>query len=301
MYGVYEADFYNYALNMFREAGHADCRMPIYANHTLKQAVYLDSVHTQFFEDDEKEILKAAYNISHLFNLDRRVFDRGHKKIAYYSIVLDCLKEDRSQTANNIHKTIHRTFDADASIVLFLLTGNIMLSIVTDSNDIYLSDWYEYFYGVDELIERISIYNLPLTDAHHFVDELVYCCARDYYLRPLPHGRLLFTLLPDNYLMLYPDSINGTIIDALDVAVNEVIDKYGDDYVEPNHSVPVSTKEIEDQLELVAFELASIEDEEVEDSEQEPKDSTDKYEFRNIPKEILNNPILLLKWIESNE
>jgi len=37
-----------------------------------------------------------------------------------------------------------------------------MLSIVTDSNDIFLSDWYEYYYGVDELIEKINICNLPL-------------------------------------------------------------------------------------------------------------------------------------------
>lgn len=301
MYGVYEADFYNYALNMFREAGHADCGMPIYSNHTLKQAIYLDSAHTQFFDNDEKETLKAAYNISHLFNLDHSVFEKGHKKVAYYSVVLDCSIKFRSQIANNIHKAIHRTFDADASIVLFLLKGNIMLSIVTDSNDIFLSDWYEYFYGVDELIEKINICNLPLTDEFHFVDELVYCCARDYYLHPLPHGRLLFTLLPDNYLMLYPDSIYGTIVDALDVAVNEIKEKYGDDYVEPDHSVPVSTKEIEDQLELVALEIDSIEDEKFEDIEHEASDSIDKYEFRNIPENVLNDPILLLKWIESNE
>ena len=166
MYGVYEADFYNYALNMFSEAGHADCRMPIYANHTLKQAVYLDSSHAQLLDEDEKEILKSAYNISHLFNLDHNVFDKGYKKVAYYSVVLDCSKSVRSRTANNIHKVIHRTFDTDASIVLFLLNGNIMLSIVTDSNDIYLSDWYEYFYGVDELIEKINICNLPLTDEY---------------------------------------------------------------------------------------------------------------------------------------
>lgn len=300
MYGVYEADFYNYALNMFREAGHADCSMPIYANHTLKQAVYLDSTHTQLLDEDEKEVLKAAYNISHLFELDYRVFDKGHKKISYYSMVLDCSKNVRSQTANNIHKAIHRTFDADASIVLFLLNGNIMLSIVTDSNDIYLSDWYEYFYGVDELIEKINICNLPLTDEYHFVDELVYCCARDYYLHPLPHGRLLFTLLPDDYLMMYPDSDYGTLMYALDTVINEVKDKYGDDYVEPDHSVPVSTKEIEDQLELVALELASIENENVEDVKLESTDSIDKYEFRNIPKDIINDPVLLLKWIESN-
>ena len=101
--------------------------------------------------------------------------------------------------------------------------------------------------------------------------------------------------------MMYPDSVYGTIIEALDVAVNEVRNKYGDDYVEPDHSVPVSTKEIEDQLELVALELASIENENVEDVEQKSADSVDKYEFRNIPKDILNDPVLLLKWIESNE
>ena len=134
----------------------------------------------------------------------------------------------------------------------------------------------------------------------NIVDELVYCCARDYYLHPLPHGRLLFTLLPDNYLLMYPDSVYGTIIDALDVAVNEVRDKYGDDYVEPDHSVPVSIKEIEDQLELVALELDSIEDENVGEERQESTNSTDKYEFRNIPKDVLNDPVLLLKWIESN-
>ena len=300
MHGVYEADFYNYALNMFREAGHADCIMPLYANHTLKQAVYLDSTHTQLLDEDEKEILKAAYNISHLFDLDYKVFDKGHKKISYYSIVLNCSKDVRSQTANNIHKAIHRTFGVDASIVLFLLNGNILLSIVNDSNDIYLSDWYEYFYGVDELIEKISIWNLPLTDEHRFIDELVYCCARDYYLHPLPHGRLLLTLLPDNYLMLYPDANYGTIEEALEVAVNEVKEEYGDDYVKPDHSVPVSTKEIEDQLELIGLELDNIENEMSADMEQESSDAKDKYEFRNIPEEVLGDPISLLKWIESN-
>ena len=300
MCGVYEADFYNYALDMFREAGHADCRMPLYANHTLKQAVYLDSTHTQLLDEDEKEVLKAAYNISHLFDLDYKVFDKGNKEISYYSIVLDCSKDVRSQTANNIHKAIHRTFGVDASIVLFLLNGNILLSIVNDSNDIYLSDWYEYFYGVDELIERINICNLPLTDEYHFIYELVYCCARDYYLHPLPHGRLLFTLLPDNYLMMYPDSDYGTLMDALDTVINEVKDKYGDDYVEPDHSIPVSTEEIEDQLELIGLELASIENGEDLDVEQESSNPMDKYEYRNIPKDVLSDPIRLLKWIESN-
>jgi hypothetical protein len=300
MCGVYEADFYNYALDMFREAGHADCIIPLYANHTLKQAVYLDSTHAQLLDEDEKEVLKAAYNISHLFDLDYKVFDKGHKKISYYSIVLECSKDVRSQTANNIHKVIHRSFNVDASIVLFLLNGNIMLSIVNDSNDIYLSDWYEYFYGVDELIERINICNLPLTDEYHFVDELVYCCARDYYLHPLPHGRLLFSLLPDNYLTLYPDSDYGTLMDALDAVINEVKDKYGNDYVEPDHSIPVSTEEIEDQLELIGLELASIENEEDLDVEQESSNPMDKYEYRNIPKDVLSDPIRLLKWIESN-
>ena len=101
--------------------------------------------------------------------------------------------------------------------------------------------------------------------------------------------------------MLYPDSDYGTLMDALDTVINEEKEKYGDDYVEPDHSVPVSTKEIEDQLELVALELASIENETVEDVKQESTDAIDKYEFRNIPKDILNDPVLLLKWIESNE
>lgn len=301
MYGEYETDFYNYALNMFREAGHADSTMPIYSNHTLKQAVYLDSPRAQLLDEDEKEILTAAYNISHLFNLGRSVFDKGYKQVAYYSIVLDCSENERSRTANSIHKTIHRAFNVDASIILFLLNGYIMLSIVTDSNNIYLSDWYEYFYGVDELIEKIHICNLPLTDEYHFVDELVYCCARDYYLHPLPHGRLLFTLLPDNYLVMYPDAIYGTMIDALDAAVNEIAEKYGDDYVEPDHSVPVSTEEIEDQLELIGLELADMDDENDVDIDPELSDSVDKYEYRNIPKDVLDDPILLLKWIESHE
>ncbi|MGL4282499.1 hypothetical protein [Eubacterium aggregans] len=153
-----DESFYQDAIKIFRDAGYTVTDTPIFSNHSYKDIVYFDGTKMLMLDNLTATTLKIATNISHLFDLDDEFFEEGTgSRIAYYSVVLECNKLSRSQSAHDIHELFHSTFKADISILLFKNASSFLISIAGVENDIMLSDWFDCLLDTEEISNRIDI------------------------------------------------------------------------------------------------------------------------------------------------
>lgn len=161
---------------------------------------------------------------------------------------------------------------------------------------------------------------MSLKSAGDFANDFIYNSARCYFIYPITIQTAAYTMLPVNYFSNLDLSGEDFDIEDFKTTIREYLRyaeiKYGDDYVEQGEMETLSVN-VGAELDLLAFEL-ELEDEdeeglsgiasdddllsEIDDEEDDffDDDSSDEYEFSNIDKEILQDPILMLKHIEQN-
>lgn len=318
-----DSKFYKDALNLFVEAGHAATDLPIFCNHSVEEAVYFDCEASIVFSKKQLSILACSANISHLFDLNTDLFSKGKRdKISFYSLELLSLESCRSQAAYDVHKNLHSTFNATASVLLFKNKDKVMLSFVGYDSDVMLSDWYSIEKDFEHLINKIDISNMTLASARAYFYDFVYCSARWYYLNPISEEYATYSVLPTNYFLADERIFESAHVDREEI--KEMVQaflrfaetEYGDDYIDSSLE-RVSLINLGAELDLLAYEIEMEEDasdfHEVllyEDVENEyigdlygdtDVESLDRYEFEDIKPEIFENPMLLIKWLEKNE
>lgn len=308
--------FYDEALNLLRLAGHTSTIAPIYINHTFKQTVYFDTNKTLSTDAALSGLDITAINISHLFNLGNDLFESElQDKIGYYSVEIVSSLEDRSQAAYDIHRLLHPTFEESSTVMLFCHNDKFMLSIAKSDEDIVLSDWYDRYLDSGKVAEMIDISEFSFDSAADFICEFIYKIARDYYLHTTPTGLEIYDYLPvyQSYEILETWG-KEKIKEFVDNLMNKSQAEYGYDYVAPCNISDVNYNRIYDELETLSLDLENDEeipetlfdeDELFDDDNLEDEDDQiyledlDDNDLHGIPPEVINDPILLVKWLNN--
>jgi hypothetical protein len=304
-------DFCQYALNFFVESGHADSSAPVFDNHTSEQFVFFDNRSDYSLSDNELSLLKVFQNIAYLFSLGDNVFEkRSGKQVNFYSIELNCSKGSRSQAAFEIHEMLHPLINAYASVILFRWENYVMLSIICENSECILSDWYEAVDDYDCLVEKMHIANVSLQSARLYIEDLEYNVAREYYIYPVHREMIIYTALPIDCFTAEWDSFvdRDEIQQYAYDELNKYINKYGDDYVD-QEDVQTGNSDVGKELDMLLLEMDSIDEqsddmllEESDDEEfEEDEDiSEGDSELQNIDPDVLNDPVLMVKWLQKN-
>lgn len=257
--------------------------------------------------------------ISHLFNLNANTFIKNNGEyIGFYSMKIMSATSFRSQTAYDVHNLIRRALSGSASVILFEHNNQFMLSLQGYDTDVYLSDWYSMYDDSEILTERIHIGNISLITARECFYDLIYCCARKYFIYSISGKGIEYDLFPVNYFKS-SDSITDTYsldkeelkhqIQAL-VKMPEI--EYGDDYVEIGSAQNIQVS-LGAEFDLITFDLETddyytgidtIKADENEDVDSEDESESynlkDSYEFDYVDDEVFQDPILMLKWLSKN-
>lgn len=301
------------ALNLLRLARHTSTIAPIYINHTFKQVVYFDTNKTLSTDAALSGLDITAINISHLFNLGNELFESElGDKIGYYSVEIVSNLEGRSQAAYDIHRLLHATFGESNTVMFFCHNDKFMLSIAKSNEDIILSDWYDRYSDADKVAEMIDISEFSFASTSDFISEFIYKIARNYYLHPAPTGLEIYDYLP----VYQPDGIFETwgkdeIKEFVDDLMNKSQVEYGYDYIAPCTISDVNYNFIYDELETLSLDLEIDEeipetlfdedeffDDNLEDDQIYIKELDDN-DLNGIPSEVINDPILLVKWLNN--
>ena len=246
---------------------------------------------------EDRDTLTPIKQMAHLFDVSE--FTSASSNVRFFSIDLGDEKTDRSYDQYAIHSIIARKSNY-CSAAIFRKCSSVSLSVAYDRTSkpksIYLSDWFELSgTEIDAFFMRIGVACLSTQNGLEFANDLIYLVARDYYTHPQSYEYLRFEL------------------DNQDDFLAQIIDKYGDDYVadsiveENNKGIGTEDEPdfdlIEYDLEQMGlFELAEADD----DFNEEYQDDTiadgeeGSVHSRDIPKDVLADPVLLLKWLEEH-
>jgi hypothetical protein len=179
-----------------------------------------------------------------------------------------------------------------------------MLSISCENMNCILSDWYEAESDYDRLTEKMHVANVSLKSACSYIEDFIYNIARKYYIYPIHREMIIYTAIPIDYFnvgwdrYIDRDAIQQYKYDAL----NRYIDEYGDDYVDLN-DYSSRNADIGKELDMLLLEMDSIDEQndellEEHESDEEHENFEDDSELNNIDPEILNDPILMVKWLQ---
>ncbi|MGI6462136.1 MAG: hypothetical protein ACOX04_00680 [Candidatus Scatomorpha sp.] len=303
---IFDDFLYLLALKFFCESGHTDVSEAVFANHTPEQVVYFDSGMDISLSRTQRDILKNVTNISHIFDIKDVVFEEPETgSVSFYSIELLSTKQCRSQDAYDTHCLLRTIFAEVGSIILFRDYDELMLSVQGCGSDVYLSDWFHQDDDFELWAERINICGMSLRSAGDFISDFIYNSARYYFIYPITVETAVYTMLPENYFSklkfygekFYAEDFKETICEYLRIAEIE----YGDDYVKQGNMETLSTN-VGTELDLLALEIEEEGDlisvAEGEDDFSEDEYAKDEYEFSDIDEEILQDPILMLKYIK---
>ena len=297
-----EDGFYLYAMELFTMTGHSTSSVPLFANHSPEQFVYLDNHSYVSLSRDQRLMFGAFRNISKLF---------AYNECSFYSIILLTATSERSQIAHNIHTMLYPFMDSKGTICLFRCRNEIMLTFIGFGCRCILSDWYPLEDDYNRLLQRLDIANMSIGLSADYFRDMVYSLARSYYL----------LCQPSTYEIIPIDFIIGSLTERIDKEeLNDFIThelsaperEYGSDFVKYGESANSPEEDIGAELDLMLLEMDEEDDKmfgediEFEESEFEADDffnedssegNQDEYEFSDIDPEIFRDPTLMVKWL----
>ena len=161
--------FFECALALFAESGHTDATEPEFTNHSAKQFIYLDCDKNISLSRKQRDSLLLFDNISRLFTI---------KGISFFSLNLLVSSSERSQAAHNSHMLIQSVVNDQATICMFRLADEIILSFAGYGLTCILSDWYS---SEDKILEKLDIANMTIANNREYFFDFVSIFARQYY------------------------------------------------------------------------------------------------------------------------
>lgn len=131
------SNFYEIAMALFCNAGHAVTAEPIYINHSPEQVVYFDSGVDAYLSCQQRATIHTVANISHLFDIHGDCFcKKSDVTCCFYSIELMTTCSFRSQAAYDAHIALIPFLSGDINIILFRHDGKLMLSMQELDSDV---------------------------------------------------------------------------------------------------------------------------------------------------------------------
>ena len=200
------------------------------------------------------------------------------------------------------------------SVILFRHEDKCMLSFSKKlkASVTIFSDWFGEA-SVMDIMRRLDISNLSLQNSDEFIHDLIYMAARAYFTKPISrdyaHAEWGNQRLYVDGDEVYTVGKNEFINELMYAHINE----YGDDYIGEYNldDYQIDTIDSGDyDFDLLELELdkmiasGSLEFEDEDYSDKDCEEIIDEYERMyadEIPPEIMDNPVLLLKWISDRE
>lgn len=312
--------FYEYVLSLLTDAGHVITSIPIYANHTSNEALYIDSTNDILLNRFERRLLSSMNNISLLAEIKwSGVVDELNENVQIYSITVNFSEYCRSQNIADIHHLMQRYWDCTHSIVFFKNYKNYIVSFADNDSSHILSDWRKIEIDYDDIVDIICVENISFKTSDEYFFDFLYSIAREYCIRPISFEEAYYGLMPIDYinkkLTLDSSVLKYDIKEMIRSNLFTFETLYGDDYVEPMY---IETEEsdkynsISDEINKISFELEI--DEDVGNDQLEKFDFEDYEDFvedkngeglddydDNIDPTIFEDPILMIKWLERKE
>jgi len=296
--------FYEYAMELFSDAGHVATSTPVFSNHSPERFLYFDNRQDLSITPEQRQMFTSFNNISRLFKANGR---------AFFSINLLATKETRSQVARDIHSMIHPYVEARGTICLFRFEDEYLFSFIGFALQCILSDWYRI--SDDDLIvlEKLDIANMSIKKGKDYFLDMIYMFARYYYLKAQPSD---YDLLPIDFLS--NSDYDGTDWDELNKIAEDILTapqrEYGSDYVDYGATISPTRIDLSAELDLMLLDLDDEEDNPFgEDTALEGDDlytdkyydetqdgQPDEYEYDDVDPEIFRDPVLMVKWLEKN-
>lgn len=291
------SNLYEAAIKLYQVLEYPVKPSQVVVNDKVKNFVFFKLDIPMQFSKEELSILETVKSVSVLFNLENKNWDKEantFNKITFVAIDLECSMKDRSFTAYGITKIIGKAFH---NVVFYLFRNNdsILFSGLlkdTKNGQVYLSDWFDVSisdYKNQILLSRLSYTNFPLGDGKELYLNMLYSISREYLVHPLS----------------YFDIENFSVFDDFSfLEINERQKEnrlyyqglYNNDYIDNSEEIDLLRQEDEEFV-LEEFDddiFKELENEELEFSEAERDDPED---IDDINKEIFEDPLKLLEWV----
>lgn len=298
-YSFEDECFFDYAMKLFIEAGHAVTTIPEFTNHSSEQFVYFDCKQVVSLTRYQRKSLHTFSNVSRLFSFNNCTF---------FSIVLLTTKSERSQAAHDIHTLFHPGVESRGTVCIFKCDDEVVLSFMGFGFKCILSDWYPIDDDFDNLLDRLNVMNMSLDRDVDYFSDMLYSLARKYYFAA--KGPTVYELLPINFFAgkahedIYRDELDQIVLDEL----QRIPLEYGNDYVEYDDSELSSNAGINSDLDMMLLEMEDADDEldnpfgeAIDDPNDEAFDEEnehDEYEFDGLDQKIFKDPTLMVKFLE---
>lgn len=287
MFAFREEKFFDFALELFVKAGHTDSVEPEFKNHSAKQFIYFDCDKNFSLSQKQRCAINFFDNISRLFTV---------QEVAIFSLNLTAPKSERSQAAHDVNLLIQSCVKEKATICLSQHDEEIIFSFAGYDWSCFLSDWYTI---EDEILERMDISNMTVTNGREYFCDFINAFARQYYFSD--SAPTFYDLVPMNFFanLIFAstrDELEEILIDKKFSAVKD----YGDDYVEYNKILPKDFVDNEYELDLILQEAENVQLTLDFDKENLSETESNSDNLSEIDFTIFNDPELLLKYMENN-
>ncbi len=276
--------------DVFRIIRLTDLEEPIITSSSPLNFVYDNLPQELLLSEEERQTLNSIVQISHLFDISE--FDEEEALVRFFGIDIEANKSDRSQIQCIIYDLIAREA-AFCSVILFRCDRAVSVSMAFqkpfETNTAYLSDWFKLSSNkIDCFFISLGTATFSLTNGIDFIVDFAYS-AYEYYIH--------------EYLQNKSDSD-----DAFEGYLSEKDDDDVDMYIETQNKKTISTSKID--FDLIEYKLEqmglldlAVEEKSVDD-ELSQLSTTENIENDNtleeIPKDILADPIKLLKWLDEH-
>jgi len=309
------SDFPGKAMEFFHAAGHTIAEKPLIVADDVLRCIYSELEFKAYYDSAERSAFVCISSLSHLFTMDDEAFNKTkNAPVQYFSVCLNTLLFERTAIANIIANAFAKSITGYC-VILFRHEEICMLSFSKKfkSSVTIFSDWFSEASVVD-IMRRIDIANLTLHSSDEYIMDLVYIAARQYYTSPISRD---YAYAEWANLKLFSDLGDMLAIvdqkEFMDDLMYSHINNYGDDYVGEFDFSDYQADIIEssdydfDLLELEIDEMIAtggLEFKDDEDTDDELEEVIDEYEriyADEIPLEIIEDPVLLLKWLGERE
>ena len=288
-------DFSQAAIDVFKILQFTESNTPVNTAENALSFAYSSLPSDLVLSQEERQILSSLSQMAHLFDIAD--FEAEVPFVRFFSVDLNVEKSNRSQTQYNIHSIIARK-SFYCAIVLFRNDTAISISMsyhkASAIGSVFLSDWYTlYSVELDNFFEAIGSESFSIRSGFDYTSDLIYLTARGYYKYPQSYE-----------YTRYEQNTDESILDQIADQYN--FDFITDAFIEMNNSTVDTIEEID--FDLIEYELEQMSLAELEESDEDEFDeeytqsllqNSKLNSVEEIPKEILADPVLLLKWLDA--
>lgn len=293
---------------LFSELGYIDAEKSVLVEE-CSGSVFVYSLLPlgRLLNDMDRRYLESVRTAAHLFTFKSGDYPHDSDDVFVFAVDMHDVGCARTDEAYGIHYMCSK-FTATRSIVMFRHAGAILLSFLLPLGDgklaIYLSDWIDANSPDTGQFEQMHVVSTSLESATDCFDGFMFGAIRDYYKYPITFGIAWSSVLESASLgwnVANPTYYSREEVnDAVALTMLEDVSQYGDDYIEDKIK-ELDSGESLFNLEDIEWELENTEPDEYEHLPADHEASVETINIDKIPKRILDNPVLLLEWMDANK